>query len=397
MASDGRPLIQREIELLRKLSPDRPAYTAPLAKQEERAAAKREGEPWISGDASFDNAGSRSTGDKQASVNMALNSPLTDGDRLSVSNVYALGSEYVELDYSLPIASGDWRIGGRVSRMFYRLIAPELKEYQARGNATGMGLDLDYQIASSKNRNLKLSVKYDANLFSDKFSGAVVNDYRVDSGAMALGGKSTDTLAGGGTNKADLSLHHGLVNLGGSPNHEADSLTVRTGGHFSKFRYSLSREQTVTEEISLFGAVSGQLASRNLAPSEQFFLGGPGGVRAYPADEGAGSEGLIANLELRWTLPESLTCSETITLVGFYDWGRAGVNVDNEYPGRPAPNSYALQGGGVSVVWASSLGIEFTVMWAHRVGENPNPNARGADQDNSLVRNRLWLVTGLSF
>jgi hemolysin activation/secretion protein len=51
--------------------------------------------------------------------------------------------------------------------------------------------------------------------------------------------------------------------------------------------------------FTLYASFSGQRASKNLDSSEEFFLGGPNGVRAYPQGEGAGDEGWLSRLELR--------------------------------------------------------------------------------------------------
>jgi len=131
------------------------------------------------------------------------------------------------------------------------------------------------------------------------------------------------------------------------------------------------------------------LASKNLDSSEKFYLGGAGGVRAYPTNEGGGSEGHMLRLELRKRLPGNLA------LTGFYDWGAVTVNKDNAITGAASLNHYALQGAGLSLAWATNFGLNLSAMLAHRIGDNPNPTSTGADQDGTLKGNRIWLQASL--
>jgi hemolysin activation/secretion protein len=155
-------------------------------------------------------------------------------------------------------------------------------------------------------------------------------------------------------------------------------------GNFSKLRYSLSRQQVITSDLSLYAALDGQDAPETLDTSEQFYLGGASGVRAYPASEAGGASGQLATLELRWKLPENFT------LTGFYDHG----HVANDAPG----NSYSLKGSGVALGWKASFGLNLKATWARRIGTHPAPAADGIhDQDGSLTKNRLWLNASLPF
>jgi hemolysin activation/secretion protein len=62
------------------------------------------------------------------------------------------------------------------------------------------------------------------------------------------------------------------------------------------------------------------LASKNLDSSQQFYLGGPTGVRAYPVGQGAGSQGAIMQLELHQQVVSESPIG-SITAYGFYDLG----------------------------------------------------------------------------
>ena len=212
-----------------------------------------------------------------------------------------------------------------------------------------------------------------------------------DSLTLGLTGNLFDNFGGGGANSASLSIVDGILNLDGSPNRSADALTTRTAGNFTKVRFALSRQQAITDELSIYAAYSGQLAAKNLDSSEKFYIGGANGVRAYPSNEGGGSDAHMLNLELRQRLPYGFT------MIGFFDYGRILVNHNNHFTGASAPNGYDLKGGGLSLVWQSDDGPTLKATWAHRIGANPNPTATGYDQDGSLVVDRFWFSASTTF
>jgi hemolysin activation/secretion protein len=208
---------------------------------------------------------------------------------------------------------------------------------------------------------------------------------------LGLSGNLFDKLGGGGANSASLTYSSSQLDLGGSPNQAADAASTQTNGAFSKLRYSASRQQVITDDVSFFAALSGQWASKNLDSSEKFYLGGSNGVRAYPSSEAGGAQGQLINLELRYRLPQGLN------LAAFYDAGQIMVNADNRFAGAPALNDVILKGTGLSLTWQSSSGLNLKGTWARRIGDNPNPTLAGNDQDGSLVSNRLWLNASVPF
>jgi hemolysin activation/secretion protein len=137
--------------------------------------------------------------------------------------------------------------------------------------------------------------------------------------------------------------------------------------------------------------LNGQVASKNLDSSEKFYLGGPGGVRAYPSSEAGGSDGMLLNVEAR------LRLSDDVTVSAFYDWGQVRVNHDNDFSGAAANNRLRLQGAGLGLGWVGPVGTSVKLTWAHRIGSNPNPTTTGQDQDGTLHKHRIWLWGNLVF
>jgi hemolysin activation/secretion protein len=166
---------------------------------------------------------------------------------------------------------------------------------------------------------------------------------------------------------------------------------------FSKFTFSANRNQQLLSDFgtTLYVAVSGQLASVNLNSAEQFYLGGPFGVRAYPTSQAGGSQGGLGTIELRQQLPQNVTGSV------FFD---AGVvqQYKNPYPNwqglTNANNTYWLKGAGFGARW-SYEGWNVGAMVAWQVGQNPLYTFTGQKVavDGTTTNPRGWITASYQF
>ena len=348
-------------------------------------------EPLVVGEAALDDTGSRSTGAARLTANLNLNSPLKIGDLFSTNYIHTQGSDYLRLGETLPVGSNGWRVGINASNLDYKLVAPEFSALNGKGTSGTVGLEASYPLIRSRLKNLYFNANLDRKSFDNQASGTTTTHYKAATFSLALNGNLFDNIGGGGANSASLSLVDGILNLDGSPNQAADASTANTAGHYAKLHYAATRQQVITEDLDFFGSLSGQLSNRNLDSSEKFYLGGSGGVRAYPSSEGGGSEGELINLELRRKLPQGFN------LTGFYDYGHVTVNHNNSFSGATALNECSLKGAGLSLAWQNGNGPSLKATWARRIGSNPNPTANGNDQDGSLLKNRFWLVASQQF
>jgi len=348
-------------------------------------------EPLFVGDATLDNSGSRATGAPRLSANLHFNSPLQRGDLLSTNLIHTEGSNYLRLAGTLPVGDAGWRIGANASTMRYRLVTHEFAALDSNGTSNGLGLEVSYPLIRSRLQNLYFNASADHKSFDNQANSATSTHYTTRNLGLSLSGNLFDKLGGGGANSASLALTGGQLNLANSPNQALDAASTQTDGHFNKLRYSVSRQQIITDALALYGAFSGQWASKNLDSSEKFYLDGASGVRAYPGSEAGGAAGKLINLELRWRLPQGLN------LAGFYDYGQVTVNPHNNFAGAPVLNDYSLKGAGLALAWQGNSGLSLKAAWARRIGNNPNPSATGKDQDGSLVKNRCWLTASVRF
>ena len=336
-------------------------------------------EPLVAGDAALDNTGARSTGADRLTANVNFNSPFGFGDLLSSNLIHNKGSDYLRLGYTVPVGSNGWRVGANASHLNYKVVNNDFSTLGAKGASDSTGLEASYPIRRSRLSNLYLNLNYDRKRFDNQMAGgATTTRYGIDDFGLGLNGNLFDNWGGGGANSANLTLVSG----------KRDNDVGTTQQNFSKLRYGLSRQQVITNELSVFAQLAGQEANVALDSSEKFYLGGAGGVRAYPANEGGGDSAVLTNIELRWKLAAGFT------LISFYDYG----HVRNE----GGAMSYSLKGSGLSLGWETPLGVNLKATWARRLGANPNAIAvagagYGHDQDGSLDKNRLWLSASLPF
>jgi hemolysin activation/secretion protein len=347
--------------------------------------------PLVTGEVTADNAGQRATGAGRLIADVSINSPFDFGDRLETLLLGSQGSNYERADYTVPVGSSGWRVGANASHLNYRIVTAAFSSLDAHGNSTTAGLEANYPLVRSRLKNLYAAVNLDDKRFDNESAGATTTHYAIQTASVGLYGNLFDNLAGGGANSASVTLVQGNANLAGSPNEGADYATTRVAGSFQKVRIAASRQQMITDRFSVYGSLAGQYASKNLDSSEKFYLGGADGVRAYPASEAGGAEGVLMDLEARERLPWNFSAT------GFLDWGSVRVNKNNNIAGAARPNTEELKGVGASIGWIANFGLGLKATYSHRIGSNPNPTVTGDDQDGSHIENRVWLQATMPF
>jgi len=397
LLSPGAPLSARAVDRALLLIGDIPGVAVDGRLQE--GAGEREtdliaalrAEPLVSGDAALDNAGSRSTGERRLLANLQLNGPLATGDLWGVSLLAAHGVRYVRLSQSVPIGWAGWRAGLHATHLTYRVTSFELAPLAVRGSSTGVGFDAQYPLVRSSASNLYLLATAETRRFFNEALASTTSRYRSHAFGVGVSANAVDWMGTAGITTGSVSLARGRLDLDGSPTQAADAATARTEGGYARVRYAASHQWSLTEDLAASIQVAGQSASRNLDSSEKFYLGGAGGVRAYPSGEAGGSRAWLLNLEVRKSI------SPQWTLAAFHDRGSVTQNVDNAFPGAPTPNRYSLSGVGLWLGWQPSAATQLRVTWSRRTGRNPNPTAAGTDQDGTLRRHRVWLLASMVF
>ncbi len=334
----------------------------------------------VSGSVDADNHGNRYTGEYRLGATVNFNNPTGHGDVLSFRGMVARGMSYGRVAYQAPV--GRAQVGVAYTALEYRL-GREFESLRAHGTAQIASVYASYPLIRSRNTNLYALVDYDAKVFQDKVdSTSSVTDKNVGVGMASLFGDHRDRLGGGGLNSFSVTWSSGVVDIRTPAARTADSLTARSNGHFDKLGFAVARLQTLPGPFSVYGAIRGQLASKNLDISEKMELGGASAVRAYPEGEAYADEGYVATVEARMLLPRfSDQQTGQVQLVGFVDTGTVTLNKN---PWTGGQNSRTLSAAGVGVVWTSYNDFTVRAYWAHKLG-----NARAVSAPDAS--NRFWI------
>jgi len=348
--------------------------------------------PLFSGGLSVDNFGNRYTGTVRGSAQASVNDPFGIGDQFRLALTGAEGLRSGVVGYSLPLGSSGLKGGINYSRLSYEL-GKDLSDLDAEGRADTLAVNLGYPYIRTRAFSLWQGFSYEHRDLEDEISGDVVRDRELNVATFELIASSYDRLGGGGLTSMRAGFSVGKLDLGIATDAEADAAGPDTEGGYSKFTYSLSRLQRLTNQLTLFGAVNGQWAGKNLDSSEKFLLGGPAAVRAYPVGEAAGDEGHCLTAELRYDLPDPPSWSD-IQLITFFDAGNITLynkTWNNAVNTATGDNKYWIYGGGAGVNLSKAGRYALRGSFAHTISDNPGRSLADKNADNKSNDSRFWL------
>jgi hemolysin activation/secretion protein len=308
----------------------------------------------VNGSVGLDNQGNRYTGQYRANAALSINSPFMLGDQITLrAQRTSENLNYGDVGYSAPLGSSGLR--GRIGYGYtgYEL-GKEFSDLDAHGTAKVASVGLSYPLIRSQSRNLTIGIDFLHKKLRDDYRAAEIEQNKFSNSVpIAAQFDVRDSLGGGGLTYGALSWTPGTLKLDGNLA-TADSLSANSAGHYSKLNLDIARLQSVSSRWSLFGRFSGQWTNDNLDSSEDFGLGGPAGVRAYPVGEGYGDRGWLAQVEVRYA-------AGAVTPFAFYDAGRVEIS---SHPWQAGENFRRIAGAGVGArVAVGGWRGEATVAW----------------------------------
>ncbi|KLN57207.1 ShlB/FhaC/HecB family hemolysin secretion/activation protein [Variovorax paradoxus] len=318
--------------------------------------------------AEADNHGTKESGRYRLGGTARWASPFGIGDNLDaramVSNGNAL--QFGRIAYEAPIGSSGLRAGVGLARVNYEL-GGEFAELGAQGKADVFDVSLSYPLIRQRQHNLFLRLSADSKKLTDEYTAFDFSARkRVRGFGLGWTWERRDDWLGGGYWASTGTLYHGKLSI-----RDADSLQTdqglgghRTEGGFTKATFQLSRLQAVLPQHSLYLALGGQWASKNLDASEKLSLGGARTVRAYPSGEVLVDQGLIGTVEWRWSV------NAEFTPFVFYDAAR-GRPTKNPTIFDASPNSRSLRGAGIGLSWTRPGNFTINATLAWRAGTDP--------------------------
>ncbi|MFS0758168.1 ShlB/FhaC/HecB family hemolysin secretion/activation protein [Noviherbaspirillum sp. 1P10PC] len=338
----------------------------------------------VAGSVGLDNYGSRYTGEKRLSGTLYVNNLVGIGDQTVVSGLLSdrkLG--YGRVGYSVPVGGSGLRVGTFVSSTKYEL-AREFAVLDAHGTAKNLSIYATYPVVRTQRANLTSSVSLESRRLSDRIDAiGTVNDKKARVVGLGLSGSYRDDLGGGGLSNFDVATNFGKLSIESPVALAIDEISAKTNGTYRKVSVTGNRLQRLSDNDSLWLALSAQWASKNLDSSEKFVLGGASGVRAYPQGEGIGDQGYLASIEYRHNF------SEVLQAALFYDTG--SVSINREAFDSAASNKRTLSGMGLGFN-AVLGGADLRASLAWRTSGEPLSVPAGASKSPTM-----WLRANKPF
>lgn len=306
----------------------------------------------------FDNGGSIFTGRYRLNAGVEWFNLAGRGDVASIKAQLTTngGSAFVRAAWLTPINERGTKLGVAASYLKYRLGSSVFDALDADGTAAALSLQLLHPAIRSRNNNLFFTASADLRQFDDRVKAAELKIKKGVTGYVTFGavGDFRDTLGGGGISNYAATIVGGRLKIDTEDEQVIDQQTYQSAGNYAKLALSGSRLQVLPNKDYLYFSGSAQVASKNLDSSEKFSLGGPNGVRAYPAPESPSDSGVILGWEYRKPLAiEAWPGDWVLGIFGDYAYGRLHVD--------PLPsdteNTRRLSGHGVGLTYGNTSGL----------------------------------------
>lgn len=278
----------------------------------------------VTASASVDNRGSRAVGPYETDDNVSLNSVLGLGDSLRLRLLQTL--EWKDLSFgwagwSIPIGgdgatftlSGDYFHSDPGTSLLRSL------DYNSHGWA-GRG-ELDFPALRSRSQSLWLRGAIVVKQLASDFATTPDSRDRLFEADLGATWSESDR---SGASSLGVDLLQGLPGLDATTSASPLRSRQSGSGQFTLVTANATRLQRLGRGFELYGAVMGQIASRDLLTAEQCGYGGALFGRGFDASEIAGDDCLEATAELRFT--PRVGALPRLQLFAFADAGETWLN-----------------------------------------------------------------------
>ena len=321
-----------------------------------------------------ENYGGRTSGRYRYGAQIGLSNLTKSGDRLNLSTMLSNADlRNYSLTYTRPVGVDGTVFGLGVSRMNYEL-AGEFRRLGAQGRADTVSLFGTTPLLRTARDSVSLTYGWDYRKLEDEYKNVGMTlEKHSSAGHIGVRGEMNRPRT---RLTYDLTAYHGTI-AADSTMAERQMRRARTEGSFTKGVLNLGVRQELGGRFHLNVRTQLQAAGDNLDSSEEIYLGGANGVRAYPQGEGSGDSGYLASAELvyRTGIPH-------LELSTYYDTGHV------QYAHDGADGGTTLKGWGIGVSYSRPGDYFLRLDWARRIGLARNASAE------AQAKNRLWFMVG---
>ncbi|MBO4852952.1 MAG: ShlB/FhaC/HecB family hemolysin secretion/activation protein [Schwartzia sp.] len=322
-----------------------------------------------------ENYGSESTGRYRYGLSASLENVGGVGGKLTVGGMLSNGKQHAyNIGYETPVGHSATKLGVGYSRSDYEL-GSLFSQLGASGVAHTYSFWGETPLWKATKSALAVTYGFDYRNITDEMLGF---SWEKHSAAWHAG------LSGMGRGEGSylsyrVELRQGTVTAD-SDLAQMIGEDARTLGGFWKGTLDVMAVQGLGHSTDIMLKAQGQKASRNLDGSEEIYLGGARGVRAYPQGEASGDEGALATLELRYHTPVP-----GLILSTYFDAGCVKVTKD----GRNGSES--LRGWGIGATYSKEDDWFARLDYARRIG------APEVMSDDAKSKGRFWFLVGKVF
>lgn len=411
----GQPVHKDEIEAALLRLTDFPGLTAFGVFQPGQAVGsadlvlKVQDEDRFDLDARADNHGTRETGRNRVRFTFDINNFSDNADvvTLDVQRSYTPKNyDFLALEYSRYFSDGSYRFNPYFSTYDFD-VGGEFAASDISAKTKYGGIQFEKSQIRSRLENLTwragLALKntrtFQAGLQTSRDRLTVVEaglDYDLVDSFSPLTLFDPDK-RGGGINLLSIEYRRGIENFLGSMGSSQDALELPPGsqpsrqggpanpafapGKFDKIFAYYTRLQTLTDNTNLLIRGEYQWSPDLLVPIEQYFVGGPDNVRAFPVAQQLWDRALFFSAELLVNLPfitdkpafEGRTWGQLVQLGIFYDMAVGRLN--SPLPAPVNAQTYQnLNGAGVGLRFTLPGKIEARFFSAWELGGDPVDN-----------------------
>ena len=290
------------------------------------------------------------------------------------------------VNYEALVGHGGTTFGLGYSRMDYK-VGGALRALQAQGTADTLSAFGSRPIYHLTKSSLTFTYGYDYRKLDDDITAYSDMDSRKHSHSVHAGITGFERSDGLAVNY-EVKATTGSVSMDSQRSRSMDTMNggEHTSGRYTKGEASFTAVQQLGHRSDVMVKASGQIASHNLDGSEEMYLGGASGVRAYPQGEGSGDEGVLGTIETRFYTNVTGLIASTYLDIGHVRYRNDG-GLDSASKGQPSSGE-TLKGWGIGLAYTKGDDWFARLDYARRIGDDPNLS------QFAKARGRTWFMLG---
>lgn len=335
-----------------------------------------------------ENYGSKNTGRYRYGLQENLYDIGGTGSRASVGTL--LSNDHMHdyyANYEMLIGHGGTSLGVGFSRMDYQ-VGGELSAMDANGEAYTYSLFGSRPLYHLTRSQMKFIYGYDYRRMTDDID-LFHYSTRKHSNSIHVG------LTGSEQRNGFALSYDGTVTMGNAviDNDYRRRLGIpytAVEGSYTKAAFDATATQRLGHRTDVMLKASGQLADNDLDGSEEMYLGGANGIRAYPQGTGSGDVGIMGTAEFRY-----YTDVPGLLLSTYFDYGHVRYSkshtpdrVYNDQVHGQFSSGMTLAGWGLGLSYTKPDDWFARLDYARRIGSDANLS------EDARAHNRVWFLMG---